>query len=83
MPSATVRISDETHGVLKDLSGRTRRSMQSILDEAVSQYRKKLFWQQASRDFEALRADDDAWRAELDEQRTWDVTTGDGLEDTP
>jgi predicted transcriptional regulator len=83
MPSATVRISDETHGVLKSLSGRTRRSMQSILDEAVREYRKKLFWEQAAQDFEALRANEPAWQAELDEQRAWDVTSADGLEETP
>ncbi len=49
-------------------------------DAAPVEDRHGLFWAEARRDFERLRADADAWQAERDELAAWDATIGDGLD---
>ena len=81
MASTTVRISDQTHRILQELSASTGQSMQSILDTAIEAYRRELFLRDTNAAFAALRADPEAWREELAERAVWDATLGDGLEE--
>jgi hypothetical protein len=64
-PSIILDLLERVHEMLGRFVDRQRR--QTLLDEA-------------NQDFAALRADDQAWREELEERRLWDATTADGLE---
>lgn len=81
MPSVTIRISDKARQVLKELAGKERKPMQAILDKAIEAYRRLLFLEEANTAYAALRANPEAWKAELEERAAWDATLSDGLED--
>jgi len=55
MPGATVRISETSRELLRELAHRTRATMQDVIELALAEYRKRLFWEQAARDFQSLR----------------------------
>jgi predicted transcriptional regulator len=79
MQSATVRISNKSHNILKELAARSGESMQVILDQAIEQYRRQVLLEQANQAYAALRNDSEAWLAELKEREAWDITLSDGL----
>ncbi len=81
MPTATVRISDETRRTLRELAARRGGSMQAVLDEAVEEYRRRRFLDEANAAFAALRANRKAWEDEMEERRAWDNTLADGREE--
>ncbi|HHY98538.1 MAG TPA: toxin-antitoxin system protein [Firmicutes bacterium] len=80
MPGTTVRINYETWKALKELATRTGESMQSLLDKAIEEYRTKCFLEEANRAFAALKEDSEAWKAEIEERKAWDIASTDGLE---
>ena len=55
--------------------------MQTIVDRAVEEIRRKHFWERTNAAFAALRDDPDAWKAEQEERSAWDITLADGLEE--
>lgn len=48
--------------------------MQTIIEEAVEQYRRRKFLEGLNEDFKALKTDKKAWREELKERKMWDKT---------
>lgn len=72
MSSTTVRISSATKSTLKVLSERTHQRMQEIVDEAIEQYRRRLFLEEANEGFAQLHADEERWAEELQERAAWD-----------
>jgi len=54
--------------------------MQTVLDQAVEEYRRAVFLDKLDADYAALRADPEAWREELEERKLWDNTIADGLD---
>ena len=76
----TVRISEATHARIRDLAARLDQPLARVLEAAVREYERKLFWDQYQRDVAALKADAGAWAAQRAEDRLWDATTADGLE---
>ncbi len=80
MPGATVRISESSRELLRELARRTNSTMQNIIEEALAEYKKRLFWDQAERDFQAMREEPDVWEAEVAEREIWDATLRDGLD---
>lgn len=81
MPSASVRISEETRETLRELAHQEGESMQAILDKAVESYRRQKFLDDANAAFAALKSNPEAWKEELDERKLWDQTLNDGLND--
>ena len=79
MPQTTVRISEATHHLLKELSRAKKEPMQSILETAVEEYRRRHFLERVNDAYAALRADAGAWAEIEAERREWDPTLGDGL----
>ncbi len=79
MASVNVRISEESHQVLRELSEQEGTSMQNLLDEAVEQLRRRKFLVQANAAFAALKADPKAWKEELEERKLWERTSSDGV----
>lgn len=80
MASTSVRISKHTHETLKDLAEREHRSLGEVLDEAITQYQERQFWQETREAYRRLRENPDAWQAYKDEMAEWDATLMDGLD---
>jgi hypothetical protein len=80
MPTPTVRISQTSHQILKDLAEQTGQTMMEILDKALDAYRRKLFFEQMNAGYAELRADPEAWAEHLAERQQWDETLMDGLD---
>jgi hypothetical protein len=74
-------ISESTRRILRELSEQMGRPVQAILDRAVEDYRRKLFFEGLTADYAALKADPAAWADELAERRLWESTLTDGQDD--
>lgn len=72
MPSVTVRIGDDTREILRLLVARTGRPAGEVIREAIEEYRRKCFLEDANRAFAALKANPRAWRREKAERKAWD-----------
>jgi hypothetical protein len=81
MSSATVRIPLEDRTILRQLMARTGASAGEILHQAIEDYRRKCFLEEANRAFAELKRDPRAWKAELKERKAWETTLRDGLKD--
>lgn len=79
MGHAMVRISEQTHQTLRDLARTDHDSMQSVLDKAVEEYRRRRFLEDVNAAYAALREDPEAWKEVEEERSAWDATLGDGL----
>ena len=82
MPTATVRVTSETHAVIQELARESNQSIQSLISRAVEQYRRQLVLQHANNAYAALRAQPEVWAEEQEERRIWEGTLGDDLEGT-
>ena len=80
MSAPTVRISEASHQILKELSEQTGQTMMDVLDKALDAYRRKLFFEQMNAGYAELRADPEAWAEHLAERKLWDATLMDGLD---
>lgn len=80
MSQSPVVLSDDTHCVLQSLSEATGKRILEILEEAVEEYRRKIFFEGLDRDYAALKADPDAWAEELQERKLFENTLMDGID---
>jgi hypothetical protein len=80
MSAPTVRISETSHLVLKELAEQTGQTMMEILDKALDAYRRQVFLDAVNAGYAALRADPAAWAEHLAERKLWDATLMDGLD---
>jgi hypothetical protein len=80
MSSPTVCISERSNKTLRELAEQTGKTVQEILDQAVEDYRRKVFFQGLAADYAALKADPEAWAEELAERKLWETTLMDGLD---
>ena len=81
MASTTVRVSTETHELLRKLAEATGEPLQRVLERAVENYRREQFFAELDAAYERLQADPVAWEDELAERAEWEVTLADGLDD--
>lgn len=79
-PSTTIRVSETAHSLAKELAKRSKTSMNAVIELALQEHRRRLFWAQARRELEQLRSDPSAWQAEQEEVAVWDASIGDGLD---
>ena len=77
---AQLRISKETHELLRELARQEGVSMQSVLDKALAEYQKNQFFDSLGAAFGALKADAQAWAEEQQERELWATTLLDGIE---
>src|SRR5215468_4563050 len=80
MSAPTVRISEESHQILKELAEQTGQTMMDVLAKALDIYRRKLFFEQLNAGYAELQADPEAWAEHLAERKEWDATLMDGLD---
>ena len=78
---SNVRVSESTHDTLRSLAVEGGETMQAVLDKAIEDYRRRLFWERVDAAAGDLRKDSAAWEEELTERRAWDATLADRLED--
>ncbi len=83
MPNPTVRISPRSHRTLKELAQRSGQPMQTILDHAIEEERRRLFIAEANASYAAMREDPKAWAELQAERAVWDETLLDGLKSEP
>lgn len=81
MDSTTVRVSKETRETLRELAQQTGEPMHRVLARAIEGYRRQYILEKTNAAYTALQADPEAWQAELQERREWDVTLADDLEE--
>jgi hypothetical protein len=79
MASTTVRVTERTHALLRELAAATGEPLQQVLEEAVEQYRRERFFADLHAAYERLATDQAAWRDELAERAELDGTLADGL----
>jgi len=80
MHTATIRVSEPSHKVLRELAKRDKKPMQAVIEQAIESYRRQRFLEGLNDDFMVLRENEPEWQAELAERREWDVTVADGSE---
>jgi hypothetical protein len=80
MSALTVRISEASHQVLKEIAEQTGQTMMDVLQKALESYRRKLFFEQLNAGYAELQADPAAWAEHLAERKLWDSTLMDGLD---
>jgi predicted transcriptional regulator len=80
MSAHTVSISPSTQAALSELARHTGQSEQTVLDQAIEEYRRKVFFDSLNAGYGAWRADPTAWAEELAERKEMDATLMDGLD---
>jgi len=81
MASTTVRVTEHTHAVLRELAAVTGKPLQQVLEQAVEQYRRDRFFADLRAAYARLTDDRAGWREELDERAELDGTLADGLDE--
>jgi predicted transcriptional regulator len=81
MASTTVRVSEETHELLRKLAAASGEPLQRVLERAVESYRREQFFAELDAAYARLQADPVAWEEELAERALWEATLADGLDD--
>lgn len=66
--STTIRVREETRDRFAKLAQATGRPMTQLVDEAADALERRVFFEQLSTRFDALRADPVAWR-EIETER--------------
>jgi hypothetical protein len=80
MSASTVSISEASHRLLQALAAHTGQSTVDVLDKALDDYRRKVFFEQLDAGYSELREDPEAWAEHLAEREQWDATLMDGLD---
>ncbi|MBI5602107.1 MAG: toxin-antitoxin system protein [Deltaproteobacteria bacterium] len=76
--SSTIRISKESSNILREIATQEKKSLQTILDAAIEDYRRHRFLQEANKAYSVLKENPKTWEAELGERKRWDPTLSDG-----
>lgn len=80
MQSVNVRVSSQSYQLLKSLAEDFNQSMQSVIDEALENLRRRKILEATDAAFLALKANQKAWKEEARERRLWEKTLSDGVE---
>jgi predicted CopG family antitoxin len=81
MSSVNVRISANSYQILKTLSQGKGQSMQSVIDQAIEDLRRRKMLEATNLAFTEMKADKTAWREEIAEREIWANTLSDGVEE--
>ena len=79
MNTATVRISDRSRNILRELATNEGASMQIVLERAIETYRRKHFLEEVNRAYAEVHKDKKAWSEVEKERGALDSTLNDGL----
>lgn len=79
MGTVTVRVSTATRDRIAELAAEKGTSMASVVDEAVRDYQRKIFFEQLNEAVERTRADPEAWADYQAEVAIFENAISDGL----
>lgn len=80
MSSVNVRISSTSYEILRSLSKSKGQSMQSVIDQAIEDLRRRRLLEATNQAFAELKADKGAWDEETAERELWENTLSDGVD---
>ena len=80
MGTITIRINEADKKKIDEIGSRFGESAQSIIHQAIEEYRRRRLLKEINDGYQKLRNDPDQWKAELEERKAWDATVADGLE---
>jgi hypothetical protein len=80
MQTGTIRISETSRKILREISELEKTSMQAVLEQAIEAYRRQVFLEGLNDDFDVLRENEAEWKAEQEERSAWDSTLADGAD---
>lgn len=80
MKTVTVRVPSEVRRTLQQLAGASHRSMQSVLAQAIEEYRRRRVLDGTNEAYARLRSRPDQWAEEEGERRAWEATLSDDLQ---
>ncbi len=82
-PQAIVRIDARDKATLDQLAAETGESYPKLLHRAVTQLKKKIFFEKMNRSYKAIKDDAELWTIEQVERNLFDQTSNDGLDREP
>jgi len=77
--ATTVRVNDELHATLRELSDQEERPIGDVIADAIEQYQKARFWDRVRGEYELLRTNPEDWADYQSETALWDSLASDGL----
>jgi post-segregation antitoxin (ccd killing protein) len=80
MQSVNVRISSQSYQILKTLAQDNSQTMQSLIDQALEDLRRRKILEATNEAFSTLKANQDLWQEEIAERQVWENTLSDGVE---
>lgn len=80
MQSVNVRISANSYQILKTLAQEKGQTMQSLIDQALEDLRRRKILEATNEAFAALKANETEWKEEVAERELWENTLTDGVE---
>jgi predicted transcriptional regulator len=78
--TTTIRIDDSTRERVRELAALTGKPMQSVVELAIADYERKLFWQRIDERYAELRTDESMWADVEAERADEEGALRDGLE---
>ncbi len=75
--TSTVTISNTSYQTLAEISALSGKPIETVLEQAIEQYRRQQFLAAANQAYLALRDRPEAWQEELEEREAWDITESD------
>ncbi len=78
--TTTIRVSREVYNDVKTLAKNQNENIQDVIEHAITEYKKKKFFDRLNAAYEKLQSDPAAWSEEQKEREVWDITLSDGLE---
>lgn len=72
-----MRVAEETHRTLRELSEATGRPMQDVISDAVTAYWRHRLLEETNAAYATLRADEKGRAAAVAERAEWEATLGD------
>ncbi len=80
MGRTTIRVSTDTHAILKQIGKEENEPMQSVLDRILQKHRREQLLHRTNEAFYELQKTSQEWAEEQRERALWDQTLADDLE---
>jgi len=78
--SAVVKLKPATHAKLQEIAKEQHRPMGDVITELIERYEREQYWKGVHEDYERLRSDPVAWQDYVDEVRSLEGGSMDGLQ---
>lgn len=75
MVATTIKVSEETRDRVNQLGARTHQTADKVVERALREYERALFWEEYAAAAQAVSADPEAAAEEAAEHALWDAAT--------